>query len=53
MVTYDVISVIRLHLAKVLIEAYGGRIRADDRVPGDPGKGAAIWFTLKKARRDR
>ncbi len=42
-----------LHIAKMLIEAYGGRIRADDRVPGDPGKGTAIRFTLKKARKDR
>jgi hypothetical protein len=33
----------------MLIEAYGGCIRADDRVPGEPGKGAAIQFTLKKA----
>jgi len=38
-----------LHIAKMLIEAYGGRIRADDRVAGEPGKGAAIRFTLKKA----
>jgi signal transduction histidine kinase len=42
-----------LHIAKMLIEAYGGRIRADDRVPGEPGKGAAIRFTLKKVRTDR
>ncbi|MDD1693510.1 MAG: ATP-binding protein [Methanoregula sp.] len=37
-----------LHIAKMLIEAYGGRIWADDRVPGQPGLGAAIRFTLKK-----
>jgi signal transduction histidine kinase len=39
-----------LHIAKMLIEAYGGRIWADDRVPGDSGQGTAIRFTLKKAR---
>jgi sensor domain CHASE-containing protein len=42
-----------LHIAKMLIEAYGGRIRADDRVAGEPGKGAAIRFTLKKVRTGR
>ncbi len=37
-----------LHIAKMLIEAYGGRIWADDRVTGHPEMGAAIRFTLKK-----
>jgi len=37
-----------LHIAKMLIEAYGGRIWADDRVTGHPEQGAAIRFTLKK-----
>jgi signal transduction histidine kinase len=37
-----------LHITKMLIEAYGGRIWADDRVPGYPEKGAAIRFTLKR-----
>jgi signal transduction histidine kinase len=37
-----------LHIAKMLIEAYGGRIWADDRVRGHPDQGAAIRFTLKK-----
>ncbi|MFA5331568.1 MAG: CHASE4 domain-containing protein [Methanoregula sp.] len=37
-----------LHIAKMVIEAYGGRIWADDRVAGKPGEGAAIRFTLKK-----
>lgn len=37
-----------LHIAKMLIEAYGGVIWADDRVQGHPGQGAAIRFTLKK-----
>ena len=38
-----------LHIVKMLVEAYGGRIWADDRVQGDPGQGAAIRFTIKKA----
>lgn len=37
-----------LHIAKMLIEAYGGRIWADDRVKGHPDQGAVIRFTLKK-----
>jgi signal transduction histidine kinase len=37
-----------LHIVKMLVEAYGGRIWADDRVPGHPEQGAAIRFTLKK-----
>lgn len=37
-----------LHIVKMLIEAYGGRIWADDRVQGHPEQGAAIRFTLKK-----
>jgi signal transduction histidine kinase len=35
-----------LHIVKMLIEAYGGRIWADDRVAGHPDGGAAIRFTL-------
>ena len=37
-----------LHIAKMLVEAYGGRIWADDRIPGKSGEGAAIRFTLRK-----
>jgi sensor domain CHASE-containing protein len=37
-----------LHIAKMLIEAYGGSIWADDRVAGHPEQGAAIRFTLHK-----
>ncbi len=37
-----------LHITKMLIVAYGGRIWADDRVPGHPEQGAAIRFTLKR-----
>ncbi len=35
-----------LYIAQMLIERYGGRIWADDRVAGHPGEGAAIRFTL-------
>lgn len=38
-----------LHIVKMLIESYGGRVWADDRIPESPGEGAAIRFTLKKA----
>ena len=38
-----------LHIVKLLIEAYGGRVWADDRVPGHPDRGAVIRFILKKA----
>lgn len=37
-----------LHITKMLIGAYGGKIWADDRVPGHPDQGAAIRFTLKR-----
>jgi signal transduction histidine kinase len=37
-----------LHIAKMLIGAYGGRIWADDLVPGHPEQGAVIRFTLKR-----
>ncbi len=37
-----------LHIVKMLVEAYGGRVWADDRIPGQPEKGAAIRFTLMK-----
>jgi len=35
-----------LHIVKMLVEAYGGRVWADDRVAGHPEEGAAIRFTL-------
>jgi len=38
-----------LYICKTLIERYGGRIWADDRIPHDPSQGAAIRFTLSKA----
>jgi signal transduction histidine kinase len=37
-----------LHIVKLLIEAYGGRVWADDRVAGHPEEGVAIRFTLTK-----
>ena len=38
-----------LHIAKMLVEAYGGTIWVTDRVPDEPERGAVIRFTLKKA----
>ncbi len=38
-----------LYICRMLIERYGGRIWADDRVEGRPEYGAAIRFTLRKA----
>lgn len=38
-----------LVLARLIVERYGGSIRAEDRVPGKQSEGAAIRFTLKKA----
>ncbi|MCK9298863.1 PAS domain-containing protein [Methanoculleus sp. YWC-01] len=38
-----------LYLVQILVERYGGRVWAEDRVPGRPGEGAAFRFTLKKA----
>jgi signal transduction histidine kinase len=35
-----------LYIARMLVEQYGGRIRADDRVSGSPEQGAAIRFIL-------
>ena len=38
-----------LHIVKMIVESYGGRVWADDRVAGRPGEGVAIRFVLKKA----
>jgi len=38
-----------LHICRMLVERYGGTIRAEDRVAGRPDLGAAIRFTLRKA----
>lgn len=37
-----------LFIARMLVEMYGGKIWVRDRVPGQPDKGAAIHFTMKK-----
>ncbi|MDD4138238.1 MAG: PAS domain-containing sensor histidine kinase [Methanoregula sp.] len=37
-----------LFICRSLIERYGGQIRVEDRVQGDPSQGVAIRFTLKK-----
>lgn len=37
-----------LHIVRTIIEAYGGRIQADDRIAGRPDQGVAIRFTLRK-----
>ncbi len=38
-----------LFIARMLVETYGGKIWAEDRIPGKPDQGTAIHFTLKKA----
>ena len=37
-----------LSITRMLVERYGGTIRVDDRIPGNPEEGAAFRFTLKK-----
>jgi len=39
-----------LYICRMIVEGYGGTIRAGDRVEGEPGKGAAIRFTLPRTR---
>ncbi|WAI01496.1 GAF domain-containing sensor histidine kinase [Methanogenium organophilum] len=36
-----------LHITRLLIRRYGGKIRSDDRIPGRPDKGLSIRFTLR------
>jgi signal transduction histidine kinase len=38
-----------LHIVKMLVEGYGGRVWADDRISTDPSSGVAIRFTLRLA----
>jgi signal transduction histidine kinase len=38
-----------LSIVKMLVESYGGTVRADDRVAGNPAQGVAIRFTLRLA----
>ncbi|WP_067051971.1 sensor histidine kinase [Methanofollis ethanolicus] len=42
-----------LYIVRSLVERYGGRVWADDRVPGESGRGAAVRFTLRKAPDER
>jgi two-component system sensor histidine kinase KdpD len=35
-----------LHISRLLVERYGGAIRLEDRIPGNPGAGLAVRFTL-------
>jgi sensor domain CHASE-containing protein/nitrogen-specific signal transduction histidine kinase len=35
-----------LHIVKMLVESYGGKVWADDRIPGNVRAGAAIRFRL-------
>jgi two-component system sensor histidine kinase BarA len=42
-----------LYIVRSLVERYGGRVWADDRVSGEPGQGAAVRFTLRKAPEER
>ena len=37
-----------LYITRIIVERYGGRIWAEDRVPGSPEKGAVIRFRLKR-----
>jgi signal transduction histidine kinase len=38
-----------LYISRMIIEGYGGRIWAADRVEKEPGKGASIRFTLRRS----
>lgn len=38
-----------LHIVKMLVEGYGGKVCADDRIPGEPDKGVVIRLTLRFA----
>jgi signal transduction histidine kinase len=38
-----------LHIVKMLIVGYGGKVWADDRIAGDQQSGTAIRFTLRLA----
>jgi len=37
-----------LYITRIIVERYGGRIWAEDRVPGHPEHGAVIRFRLKR-----
>jgi signal transduction histidine kinase len=38
-----------LYICRMTLEGFGGRIWVGDRVEGEPGKGAAIRFTLRRS----
>ena len=38
-----------LHIVKMLVEGYGGKVWAEDRIPGDSSSGVVIRFTLRLA----
>ncbi len=38
-----------LYISRMLVERYGGRIWAEDRIAGHPEAGAAIRFTLRRS----
>ncbi|WP_292366495.1 MULTISPECIES: PAS domain-containing sensor histidine kinase [unclassified Methanoculleus] len=40
-----------LYIVRMLVERYGGSVRAGDRIPGRPGGGAAVTFTLPRCRK--
>jgi PAS domain S-box-containing protein len=37
-----------LYITRIIVERYGGRIWAEDRVPGHPEQGAVVRFRLKR-----
>ncbi|HVP24745.1 MAG TPA: ATP-binding protein [Methanomicrobiales archaeon] len=37
-----------LYITRIIVERYGGRIWAEDRVPGQPAQGAVIRFRLRR-----
>jgi signal transduction histidine kinase len=39
-----------LHIVKMLVEGYAGRVWADDRIQGEASSGVAIRFTLRLAK---
>ena len=37
-----------LYITRIIVERYGGRIWAEDRVPGQPAQGAVIRVRLRR-----
>ncbi len=42
-----------LHISRILIEQYGGRIWAEDRIPGKSTEGLAVRFSLRLSGRSK